>query len=52
MKTFKISEELINAILGYLGTQPYQTVAPLIQKIMSEVKLIEEKPEEVKEEKK
>jgi sensor histidine kinase regulating citrate/malate metabolism len=32
----KISLELINAILGYLGTKPYAEVAQLIAKIQQE----------------
>lgn len=35
-RTFELSEELINATLNYLGTQPYQQVAALIQGIQRE----------------
>lgn len=38
MKTYAISEQLLNAILGYLGKQPYVDVAPLIVQIGQQVK--------------
>jgi hypothetical protein len=33
-----LSTNLVNAILGYLGKQPYEQVAPLIQAIQDEAK--------------
>jgi len=33
MTTYEIDEKLLNAILQYLGTQPYQTVVGLITAI-------------------
>lgn len=32
----QLSTQLVNAVLQYLGTQPYQAVAQLIQGIQSE----------------
>ena len=32
----QLSTQLVNAVLQYLGTQPYQNVAQLIQGIQSE----------------
>ena len=37
-KKFEISEKLLNNVLGYLGTQPYQEVFQLIQGLQNEVK--------------
>jgi len=33
-----LSVNLVNAILGYMGKQPYEQVAPLIQAIQDEAK--------------
>ena len=33
----EISMKLVNGILGYLGTRPYQDVFPLIQQLQAEV---------------
>jgi hypothetical protein len=33
-----VSVQLLNAILGYMGKQPYEQVAPLIQAIQDEAK--------------
>ena len=41
-----ISLDLINAILGYLGTKPYAEVAQLINSIQSEAAKSVEKPKE------
>ena len=41
----KISEELANAILGYLGKQPYQDVYQLISAIQQSAKKEEENNE-------
>lgn len=30
---FKVKDELLNSVLGYLGTRPFQEVAGLIQAI-------------------
>ena len=35
-KTFKLSTDLVNAVLQYLGTRPFQEVAQLINGIQSE----------------
>ena len=41
MKYFKISEGLLNKILGNLGVQQYANVAQLIQELQSSVEPIE-----------
>lgn len=46
MKTVNISIELLNGILGYLGTQPYTQVFQLIEQIQKEVKTNTIKQEE------
>jgi hypothetical protein len=33
-----VSVQLLNAIFGYMGKQPYEQVAPLIQAIQNEAK--------------
>ena len=38
MKTLQISEQLLNAILGYLGSRPYQEVFQLIEALQAEAK--------------
>jgi len=38
MKTLQISEQLLNAILGYLGSRPYQEVFQLIEALQTEAK--------------
>jgi hypothetical protein len=38
MEKLQFSAQLINAILGYLGTRPYQEVFQLIEGIQNEVK--------------
>jgi hypothetical protein len=35
MQTIELSVELVNQILGYLGTRPYQEVFPLIYAIQT-----------------
>jgi len=35
-KTFKLSTDLVNAVLQYLGTRPFQEVAQLINGTQSE----------------
>lgn len=37
MEKLQFSAQLINAILGYLGTRPYQEVFQLIEGIQKEV---------------
>ena len=36
METLQISTQLLNAIIGYLGTKPYQETHQLIQAIQQE----------------
>lgn len=38
MEKLQFSTQLINAILGYLGSRPYQEVFQLIEGIQNEVK--------------
>ena len=38
MNTLKISEQLLNAIIGYLGTRPYQEVFQLVDALQNEAK--------------
>lgn len=38
MKTFAISEQLLNMIIGYLGTRPYQEVFQMVEAMQAEVK--------------
>ena len=38
MEKLQFSAQLINAILGYLGTRPYQEVFQLIEGVQNEVK--------------
>jgi hypothetical protein len=38
LRLFAISEELMNEILGYLGTKPYMEVAGIINKIAQATK--------------
>lgn len=38
MKTLQISEQLLNAIIGYLGTRPYQEVFQLVEGLQAEAK--------------
>ena len=38
MNKKEISIELLNKVLGYLGSRPYQEVAGLITEIASEIK--------------
>ena len=41
MDKYEIAEDLINKILGYLGTRPYIEVAGLITEIQGGVKKVE-----------
>lgn len=43
MKTFQLSEQLLNAVIAYLGTRPYQEVYQLIAAIQA---VAEEKKDE------
>ena len=43
MKTLQISEQLLNALIGYLGTRPYQEVYQLVEALQKEAK---EQPKE------
>jgi hypothetical protein len=45
MQTVELSVELVNQILGYLGTRPYQEVFQLIQAIQEAAKPKETQPE-------
>lgn len=38
MEKLQISTQLLNSIMGYLGTRPYQEVFQLIEAIQSEAK--------------
>jgi len=38
MKTLQISEQLLNALIGYLGTRPYQEVFQLVEAMQAEAK--------------
>jgi hypothetical protein len=38
MKKLQISEQLLNAIIGYLGTRPYQEVFQLVEAMQAEAK--------------
>ena len=38
MQKLQISTQLLNQIMGYLGTRPYQEVFQLIEAIQSEAK--------------
>lgn len=38
MKTLQISEQLLNAIINYLGTRPYQEVFQVIEALQNEAK--------------
>jgi hypothetical protein len=54
MEKISITTQLLNQVLGYLGTRPYQEVYQLISAIQDEAKdqiiSIQEKPEVVPEE--
>ena len=47
MKKFKMSENIINAILDYLSTKPFKEVVQLINAIQEDAKLIEESQTEI-----
>lgn len=50
-KKVELSLETVNAILGYLGTKPYQEVFPLINKLTQEAQTSFQKaPTETEEE--
>lgn len=38
MKKLQISEQLLNALIGYLGTRPYQEVYQLVEMMQAEAK--------------
>jgi hypothetical protein len=38
MKQLLISEQLLNAIIGYLGSRPYQEVFQLVEAMQAEAK--------------
>jgi hypothetical protein len=38
MEKLQLSTQLLNSIMGYLGTRPYQEVFQLIEAIQSEAK--------------
>lgn len=37
METLQISAQLLNGIIGYLGTRPYQEVFQIVQALQNEV---------------
>jgi hypothetical protein len=37
MKHFQISDQLLNTIIGYLGTRPYQEVFQMVEALQKEV---------------
>lgn len=37
MNEFKLSTQLLNSVMGYLGTRPYQEVFQLIDALQKEV---------------
>jgi hypothetical protein len=41
----KISDQLINSILGYLGTRPYQEVFQMIEAVQKEARDVAPEPE-------
>ena len=44
MNEFKLSTQLLNSVMGYLGTRPYQEVFQLIDALQKEVKSQAEEP--------
>jgi hypothetical protein len=44
MNEIKLSTNLVNAILQYLGSRPYTEVFPLIEAIQKEAKAASEQP--------
>jgi hypothetical protein len=47
MKNYIISEQLVNAVLAYLGEQKFKEVAPLINELVR-VQPLEDKKEDIK----
>jgi hypothetical protein len=47
MNPIVVSEDLVNKVLGYLGTKPYQEVYQLIQEIQKQAKPLKQAVEEV-----
>lgn len=45
MEKLQISSQLLNAIVGYLGTRPYQEVFQLVEALQNEAKT-QPKPED------
>lgn len=45
MEKLQISSQLLNAIVGYLGTRPYQEVFQLVEALQAEAKT-QPKPED------
>lgn len=43
MKKYEVSEELLNAVLNYMGTKPYSEVFQLVKAIQEQAKPIEDK---------
>lgn len=41
MNKYIISEETVNAVLGYLGERPYKEVSHLVTKLYQDIKLVE-----------
>ena len=44
MNEFKLSAQLLNSVMGYLGTRPYQEVFQLIDALQKEVTSQAEEP--------
>ena len=38
MEKLQISAQLLNSLIGYLGTRPYQEVFPLVEALQAEAK--------------
>ena len=45
MEKLQISAQLLNAVIGYLGTRPYQEVFQLIQELQKEAQAQQPTPE-------
>ena len=45
MEKLQISAQLLNSVIGYLGTRPYQEVFQLIQELQKEAQAQQPTPE-------
>lgn len=50
MKKYEVSEELLNAVLNYIGTKPYSEVFQLVKAIQEQAKPIEDKKADIPQE--